>query len=112
MTGLTTTQPIPPYEPKPTAPRKASEYELQVLHRAMDPEGGLILVPLRASVIEWVIPEDETGEQMTYFEVARAFEQQTGNPFDPQLITDAEIHEALVSEGNALADDLMGFENA
>ena len=42
---------------------------------------------------------------MAYLEVIRVVEEQTGAPFDPQLITDAEIHEAIVSEGNALVDD-------
>jgi hypothetical protein len=86
-------------------PHRTSESELRILHRAMDPGGGLILVPLRAVVIGWVIPEDEAGEQMAYLEVVRVVEEQTGAPFDPQLITDAEIHEAIVSEDNALVDD-------
>jgi hypothetical protein len=70
----------------------------------MDPGGGLIRVPLRASVIEWVLPADEGGEQMTYLEVVRVVEADTGKPFDAHLITDPEIHEALVSDDNALAD--------
>jgi hypothetical protein len=56
-------------------------------------------------VIGWVIPEDEAGELMAYLEVVRVIEEQTGAPFDPQLITDAEIHEAIVSEDNALVDE-------
>lgn len=113
MTGLTTVKPIPPYEPKPSEPSKVSEYELRILHRAMDPGGGLILVPLRALVIDWVIPEDDGGERMTYLEVVRVAEEQTGEPFDAHLITDAEIHEAVVSEDNALSGDSEGgFENA
>ena len=100
MTGLTTDKPTQRSEP-----HRTSQSELRILHRAMDPGGGLILVPLRAAVIGWVIPEDEGGERMTYLEVVRVVQEQTGAPFDPQLITDAEIHEALVSEENALVDD-------
>ena len=100
MTGLTTDKATQRSEP-----HRTSESELRILHRAMDPGGGLILVPLRAAVVGWVIPEDEGGERMAYLEVVRVVEAQTGAPFDPQLITDAEIHEAIVSEDNALDDD-------
>ncbi len=84
---------------------KVSEFELRILHRSMDGAGGLIEVPIRASVTEWLIPEDETGPQMTYLEIASAWEEITGEPFDSNLITDGEIHEAIVSEENALEED-------
>ncbi len=84
---------------------KVSEFELRILHRSMDGAGGLIEVPIRASVTEWLIPEDEAGPQMTYLEIASACVEITGDPFDPNLITDAEIHEAIVSEENALEED-------
>jgi hypothetical protein len=56
-------------------------------------------------VTEWVIPEDETGSEMTYLEIDSAFAEINGDPFDPALITDGEIHEAIVSEENALEED-------
>jgi len=71
----------------------------------MDGAGGLIEVPVRASVTEWVIPEDDTGPEMTYLEISSAFAETNGDPFDPDLITDGEIHEAIVSEENALEED-------
>jgi len=86
-------------------PSKVSEFELHILHRSMDGAGGLIEVPVRASVTEWVIPEDETGSKMTYLEIDSAFAEINGDPFDPALITDGEIHEAIVSEENALEED-------
>jgi len=42
---------------------------------------------------------------MTYLEIMSAIEEETGDPFDPDLITDAEIHEAIVAEENAIAED-------
>jgi hypothetical protein len=84
---------------------KVSEFELSILHRSMEEDGTLIEIPIRASVTEWVIPEDETGPQMTYLELDSAWEENTGDPFDPSLITDHEIHEAIVSEENALVED-------
>ncbi len=98
MTGLTTDM--------LSKPSKVSEFELRILHRSMDGAGGLIEVPVRASVTEWVIPEDETGPEMTYLEIASACAEITGDPFDPTLITDGEIHEAIVSEENALEEDV------
>lgn len=89
---------------QPSPPSKVREFVLNILHRAMDPGGGLIRVPLRASVIEWALPADEGGEQMTYLELVRVVEADTGKPFDPHLITDPEVHEAITSEDNALAD--------
>lgn len=93
---------------QPSEPSKVSEFVLNILHRAMDPGGGLIRVPLRAAVIEWVLPDDEGGEQMTYLEVVGVTEADTGKPFDAHLITDPEIHEALVSGENALPDSDSG----
>jgi hypothetical protein len=84
---------------------KVSEFELRILHRSMDGDGALIEVPLRAAMIEWLIPENETGPQMTYLQIISATEETTGDPFDPQLITDAEMHEAIVSEDNAILED-------
>jgi hypothetical protein len=84
---------------------KVSEFVLHIVHRSMGVDGGLREVPVRASVTEWCIPEDEAGPQMTYLEIASAYTEITGEPFDPDLITDGEIHEAIVSKENALEDD-------
>lgn len=85
--------------------RKVSEFQLRIVHRAMDGDGALIEIPLNAAVSEWLIPEDETGPKMTYLEIISATIEMTGDPFDPSLITDAEIHEAIVSEDNAIVED-------
>jgi hypothetical protein len=91
---------------------KVSDFELRILHRSMDGDGALIEIPLRAAVTEWLIPEDETGPQMTYLEIVSATTENTGDPFDPRLITDAEIHEAIVSDENATVEDPEEQEQA
>jgi Probable transposase len=77
---------------------KVSEFELRIIHRSMDGDGALIEIPVRAAVVEWLIPEDETGPLMSYYEIVSATEEETGDPFDRHLITEAEFCEALASE--------------
>jgi len=74
---------------------KVSEFELRVIHRWMDTDGALIEIPVRAAVVEWLIPEDETGPLMSYYEIVSATEEETGDLFDRHLITEAEFCEAL-----------------
>jgi hypothetical protein len=84
---------------------KVSEFQLRILHRSANRDGALLEIPLLAAVTEWLIPEDETGPRMTYLEIISAREEVTGEPFDPEVITDEEIHEAIVSEENAIVED-------
>jgi hypothetical protein len=84
---------------------KVSECELRIIHRSMDRDGALIEIPVRAAVVEWLIPEDETGPLMSYYEIVSATEEETGDPFDRHLITEAEFCEALASEDNAILED-------
>jgi hypothetical protein len=74
---------------------KVSEFELRILHRSMDGDGALIEIPVRATVVEWLIPEDETGPLMSYYEIVSATEEETGDPFDRHLITEAEFCESV-----------------
>ena len=74
---------------------KVSEFQLRILHRSKDGDGALIEIPVRAAVVEWLIPEDETGPLMSYYEIVSATEEQTGDRFDRHLITEAEFCEAL-----------------